>query len=68
MKIPSRNDFGVELHGKGVVIMPVCKDCRYYKPIDTDTGLCSGHMVSADQDSEECPAHSFQPIEEEKEK
>ncbi|MCX6811101.1 MAG: hypothetical protein NT039_00165 [Candidatus Berkelbacteria bacterium] len=42
--------------------MPVCKDCRYYKPIDTDTGLCSGHMVSADQDSEECPTNSFQPI------
>jgi hypothetical protein len=48
--------------------MPVCGECRYYRLIDEDTGLCSGHMVSADQDAEECPTHSFQPIKEEEEK
>jgi len=48
--------------------MPVCSDCRYYKALDSESGICFGHMVQADQEAEECPTNSFQPIKEEENK
>ncbi len=41
--------------------MPVCRECKYYSPIDEDTGDCFGHKVPANMDVEKCPANAFQP-------
>ena len=46
---------------KGGKAMPICKDCKFYKPKDETKGDCFGHEVPADMNVEQCPAKAFQP-------
>jgi len=43
--------------------MPICKDCKHYKPLETKDGFgdCFGHEVPAEMDSSKCPAKAFTP-------
>jgi len=43
--------------------MPTCRQCKHFEEVDLETGMCFGHQVSGDQDSKECPTHSFVPVE-----
>jgi hypothetical protein len=45
---------------------PTCKDCKFYKPKDENTGDCLGYEVLAKMSAEKCPAKSFQPAHPEK--
>ena len=40
--------------------MALCKDCKFYKPIDDLKGDCFGHEVPANTDTSKCPTNSFQ--------
>jgi len=44
----------------GGEIMPTCKDCKFYVPIDETKGNCFGNEVPTDGDVNECPANAFQ--------
>ena len=41
--------------------MPVCRDCKFYKPRDDTVGDCFGVEVSGDMDAGNCPADVYQP-------
>jgi len=41
--------------------MAQCKECEFYKPIDTIKGDCFGHEVPGTLDVTKCPANSFKP-------
>ena len=41
--------------------MPVCRDCKFYKPIDDAVGDCFGVEVPGDMDVSKCPADTYQP-------
>jgi RNA polymerase subunit RPABC4/transcription elongation factor Spt4 len=45
--------------------MPTCKDCKFYTPIDEETGMCAnlGRETFADKDTGLCPMRTFQPKE-----
>lgn len=39
----------------------ICKDCKYYKPIDETKGNCFEHKVLANMPTELCPVQGFEP-------
>lgn len=39
--------------------MASCKDCRKYKPVNSDKGYCLGQEVCAKQPIHDCPLRSF---------
>jgi len=41
--------------------VPVCRDCKFYNPIDDTVGDCFGVEVSGDTDVGNCPADAYQP-------
>lgn len=41
--------------------MPVCSECKHYKPVNDEIGDCFGHEVPANLDVEKCPAKAFTP-------
>ena len=41
--------------------MAQCKECEFYKPIDTVKGDCFGHEVPGNLDVSKCPANAFKP-------
>ena len=41
--------------------MPVCRDCKFYKPIDDAVGDCFGVEVPGDTDVGNCLADAYQP-------
>ena len=38
-----------------------CKDCHFYKKINSEIGTCYGRRVPANRDAEECPMKAFKP-------
>ena len=43
--------------------MPMCKDCKFYTPIDETKGDCFGIEVPANMNANDCPQKAFQAIE-----
>ena len=39
----------------------MCRDCKFYKPIDDTVGDCFGAEVSGDMDVGNCPEDAHQP-------
>ncbi len=47
----------------GVTQIPMCKDCKFYTPIDETKGDCFGIEVPANMNANDCPQKAFQAIE-----
>jgi hypothetical protein len=48
---------------KKMIIMPKCKDCKHFKPIDKEMGDCIGYEISGEKDASKCVANAFEPRE-----
>jgi len=46
-------------NGREVIPIPTCQDCKFYKPVDANSGDCFGHKVPAGMAAEKCPVKGF---------
>ncbi|MFA5076096.1 MAG: hypothetical protein WC480_01625 [Patescibacteria group bacterium] len=45
--------------------MPKCRDCKHFRPKDSERGDCHGYEVLGEIDADLCPTSSYMPLENE---